>query len=184
MKVYVNGYGLAEFKPTQVYRFDGRKDLTQLRGQIRIIRDYLEVRLGAGEEWMDYNYWFDLSQVIFEDNADVNQVIGLAVLTRADLDREEEFQRQTDVDNNEQICGKCGKPAVEDSGFYFTAENLKQAYDTFTDELQAAEAADDTDIEEEIQRVLVGLKSTDIYTNTYQALLSTLRLLIDIREKI
>lgn len=45
-------------------------------------------------------------------------------------------------------------------------------------------AVDDTDIEEEIQRVLVGLKSTDIYTNTYQALLSTLGILIDIREKI
>jgi len=45
-------------------------------------------------------------------------------------------------------------------------------------------AVDDTDIEEEIQRVLVGLKSTDIYTNTYQALLPTLERLIDIREKI
>ena len=56
--------------------------------------------------------------------------------------------------------------------------------DKYEEEFEEYNEADDTDIEEEIQRVLVGLKSTDIYTNTYQALLSTLRLLIDIREKI
>jgi len=60
-------------------------------------------------------------------------------------------------------------------------ESLKDGTETLFENYNAA---DDTDIEEEIQRVLVGLKSTDIYTNTYQAFLSTLRLLIDIREKI
>ena len=45
-------------------------------------------------------------------------------------------------------------------------------------------AADDTDIEEEIQRVLEELKSTTIYSEKYHLHLSTLERLINIREKI
>jgi len=45
-------------------------------------------------------------------------------------------------------------------------------------------AADDTDIEEEIQRVLVELKNTDIYSQHYHLHLSTIDRLIGIREKI
>jgi len=45
-------------------------------------------------------------------------------------------------------------------------------------------AADDTDIEEEIQRVLAELKNKSVGSDTYSNLLTVLERLVDIREKI
>lgn len=79
MKVYVNGDGLVDFRPTEIYRFDNREDLTQLRGQIRIIRYGLEVTTGVGQEWMDHNYWYQLSQIQVSSSEDLNMMIGLPI---------------------------------------------------------------------------------------------------------
>lgn len=201
MQIHVQDYGVIDFRPEEVYRFDGREDLTQLRGSIRT---------NPNNDWVSHNYWYDLRDVLVAHSNDLNLVIGLPVLTRVDLDREQ------------QLCNKCGKPISEccegngvpkpgvdsglylsaenlkriiedieqdgDSGNYFTAESLKQAYDTFTDELQAVEAADDTDIEEEIQRVLSAMRQLNLLApdevRVYRDLINALHQLKEIQAYI
>lgn len=67
----------------------------------------------------------------------------------------------------------CDKAAYE--------ESLKGNTETLFEDYLTTE---DTGIEGEIQRVLVDLKSTSIYSSTYNLLLTTLERLISIRGKI
>lgn len=363
MQVYVQDYGVIDFRPEEVYRFDGRTDMTQLRGSIRT---------NSNNDWVKHDYWYNLRDVLVAHSNELNLVIGLPVLTRADLDREQQqenllcnrcgkplsecgedscvdeqnnlvekiiglkegkllvcgvhtkpggvswsefyqflkdvkvidlnaptkwvagegvkleeqadgsivvslvdedhafsqWQASIDVDNNNNkmttlkldleiteacdlaiykgddnnlymfnssgdlvtsaelendvvwdfaigtfklnddriitqtqeyhdkyyVCKNCEDTVIDENwgeqggGTYFTAENLKQAYDTFTDELQAAEAADDTDIEEEIQRVLSAMKELDLLNrqeaDVYQWLVTILGNLHKIQKEI
>lgn len=227
MRVTINGYGLAEFKPTELYRFLGREDMTQLRGKVRIQRSDLDVRTTGGEDWIDYDFWFTLDQVIIDRADDLNLMVGLKVKTVDELRHEES---RKDKDSNESLDityetftvtndktllivkakNKPNNVSWEDlcatlqdfevanlaaPAKWVAGEGVKlkeQANGTVTVSLvdedetlfEDYNAENNTDIEEEIQRVLEELKTSDIYGNHYAHLLTILDRLIDIREKI
>ncbi len=92
MKVYTNGYGLVEFKPQEVYRFNNNPDNTQLRGSIKINKPDLSVTLGSGDDWIPLNYWFTSQEIEFENwYDDINAVAGLPIRT-ADEIVEDQFK--------------------------------------------------------------------------------------------
>ena len=223
MRVTINGYGLVEFKPTELYRFDGSEDSTQLRGKVRIQRPDLDVRTTSGEEWMDYDFWFTLDQVIIDSTDDLNLMVGLKAVTdlaaptikdcseevevvdEQPIFRDHKYVRYdfngtefAVIQKGEDVFFKCGGvefspyEVLKDIQFFdwsvfnpALGKNNEESSEGNAESLfEDYNSADDTDIEEEMQKVLEELKSTNIYSSNYHMHLSTLERLINIREKI
>lgn len=60
MKVIVNGYGMLPFRATECHKFDGREDLVQFRGEVKLPKG---VRTGGGSKWMAHDYWYTPEQI-------------------------------------------------------------------------------------------------------------------------
>lgn len=60
MKVIVNGYGMLPFRATECHKFDGREDLVQFRGEVKLPKG---VKTGGGSKWMAHDYWYTTGQI-------------------------------------------------------------------------------------------------------------------------
>lgn len=61
MKVNVNGYGLLKFKATSCIKFDGRDELAQFCGKVKLPKG---TYLVSGEKWMYHDYWYSLDEIV------------------------------------------------------------------------------------------------------------------------
>lgn len=211
MKVIINGYGLVDFKPTKIYRFDGRDDMAQLKGKVRIQRPNLDVRSYDGQDWIDHDFWFTLDQIKSISVDDINQLTRLQEVTDNECKKELHKNKVTEesdvlkdykyirydfngtefsiIQRGNDILFKCG--GVEFNAYDVLKDFYNFDWSVFTpacgDE-RSEEDFDDTDIGKEIQRVLTAMKELDLLDpaeeKIHQSLVHTLSKLYNIQKEI
>ena len=203
MKVIVNGYGLLPFRATECHKFDGREDLVQFRGEVKLPKG---VRTGGGSKWMAHDYWYTTGQITPTYNtapseADnfkkANDFVTAEILAylfgpqcggesctnpNCSCKKAETFAKQNDVDNNQSFTADSINHTVCSEGI--ASGTFIGKYSNTGSVNKAAENPEPTFEELEIERIQKLIQEVDLNTDRgvsgYKSLLNVYQQLNEI----
>jgi len=205
MKVQVNGYGMLPFRATECHKFDGREDLVQFRGEVKLPKG---VKTGGGSKWMAHDYWYTTGQITPTYNtapseADnfkkANDFVTAEILAylfgqqcrgesctnpNCSCKKVETFAKQNDVDNNQSFTADTINHTVCSKGI--ASGTFIGKYSNTGSVNKAAENPEPTFEELEIERVKQAMQTLNLEhldeVGFYKSLLNVYQQLKEIYE--